>query len=174
MTVTAYLQTCGPCVFMSPSTSVDLLMLHVPPPLHLCILTRFMMREHVFLHSSICVCVQGRPDWRLLIKRAIAAKVCLVINIGLSDSGEEPALLMCTAEINMSKAACLPKSSIFSALFGYDSISDNFLVFFFFLGLLVSLSRFCVTVQHLKHLSAAVLEEPWMKEMSIDRSYYVW
>lgn len=46
----------------------------------------------------MCVCVQGRPDWRLLIKGVIAAKDCLVINIGLSDSREDPVLLMCTVE----------------------------------------------------------------------------
>lgn len=56
-------------------------------------LMRFMMRACTCVHSFMCVCVQSRPEWRLLIKEAIAAKVCLAINIGLSDSREESALL---------------------------------------------------------------------------------
>lgn len=72
----------------------------------------------------MCVCVQGRPDWRLLIKGVIAAKDCLVINIGLSDSGEDPVLLMCTVEkknkTKTSKAATAPKSSTLQIIFGYD------------------------------------------------------
>lgn len=55
-----------------------------------------------------CVCTQGRAGRPLLIRRAIAAKVCLVINIGLSISGEELPLSVFTAEINMSRVARLP------------------------------------------------------------------
>lgn len=59
----------------------------------------------------VCVCTQGRAGRRLLIKRAIAAKLCLVINIGLSISGEELPLSVFTAEINMSRVARLPRPS---------------------------------------------------------------
>lgn len=65
----------------------------------------------------VCVCTQGRADRRLLIKRAIAAKVCLVINIGLSISGEELPLSVFTAEINMSRVARLRLPLIVSALY---------------------------------------------------------
>lgn len=135
MNVNAHLNVSA-CFHQHVCTYLCLFILHVPPPLHLCILMWFMMRVCACVCSFMCVCVQGQPDWRLLIKKAIAAKVCLPINIGLSDSGEEPVLLQSDVHCRNKHehavwAACLPKifhigPILFNlhfiwTLFGYDT-----------------------------------------------------